>query len=111
LAEAEAYTVSWREEASLVLSSDDFPDRFTHGPPLCGIGSRRFAFVVGLEAHNSNNAQEEYTRNICPNVQDWGQVCRFQGKNCGSFGAFTNWLSCSLFFSRSHPRKLTKTKK
>src|SRR6266851_3863615 len=27
--------------------------------------------------------------NACPTVQDWGQVCSFQGKNCGGFGAFT----------------------
>src|SRR5437763_1130140 len=30
--------------------------------------------------------------NACPTVQDWGQVCRFQGKNCGGFGAFTTVL-------------------
>ena len=31
-----------------------------------------------------------FSRNLCPTVQDWGQVCRFQGKNCGGFGVFTD---------------------
>ena len=26
---------------------------------------------------------------VCPHVQDWGQVCGFQGKNRRGFGAFT----------------------
>jgi len=40
--------------------------------------------------------------NACPTVQDWGQVCSFQGKNCGGFGAFTKRRSlCSLFSSLS----------
>jgi hypothetical protein len=31
-----------------------------------------------------------FPRKVCLNVQDWGQVCRFQGKNRGGFGAITN---------------------
>jgi hypothetical protein len=27
---------------------------------------------------------------LCPNVQDWGQVCMFQGKNRRTFRAFTS---------------------
>jgi hypothetical protein len=30
-----------------------------------------------------------FSKKRCSDVQDWGQVCRFQGKNCGGFGAFT----------------------
>src|SRR6266571_1714979 len=38
---------------SPLLLSDDFPDRFAHGPSSPGIGSVRFAYVVRLEAQNS----------------------------------------------------------
>lgn len=31
-----------------------------------------------------------FSKKRCSDVQDWGQVCSFQGKNCGGFGAFTN---------------------
>ena len=30
-----------------------------------------------------------FSKKRCSDVQDWGQVCSFQGKNCGGFGAFT----------------------
>src|SRR5713101_1039407 len=39
--------------------------------------------------------------NACPTVQDWGQVCSFQGKNCGGFGAFTKNNRCMLCISPS----------
>src|SRR5260370_5897726 len=31
-----------------------------------------------------------FPRKLCPNVHDWGQVCRFQGKIGRSFSAFTS---------------------
>jgi hypothetical protein len=31
-----------------------------------------------------------FSKKRCSDVQDWGQVCSFQGKNCGGFGAFTS---------------------
>jgi hypothetical protein len=30
-----------------------------------------------------------FSKKRCSDVQDWGQVCSFQGKNCAGFGAFT----------------------
>ena len=30
-----------------------------------------------------------FSRKLCPNVHDWGQVCRFQGKIGRSFRSFT----------------------
>ena len=42
-----------------------------------------------------------FSKKRCSDVQDWGQVCSFQGKNCGGFGAFTTskhqprlWQAC-----------------
>ena len=32
-----------------------------------------------------------FSKKRCSDVQDWGHVCSFQGKNCGGFGAFTTW--------------------
>ena len=31
-----------------------------------------------------------FSKKRCSDVQEWGHVCSFQGKNCGGFGAFTN---------------------
>lgn len=45
-----------------------------------------------------------FPRKVCLNVQDWGQVCRFQGKNRGGFGSgplLVNPLACSLRMDRS----------
>jgi hypothetical protein len=35
----------------------------------------------------------------CSDVQDWGQVCSFQGKNCGGFGAFTSKMTSLTFLT------------
>jgi hypothetical protein len=37
-----------------------------------------------------------FSREVCLNVQDWGQVCRFEGKNRGGFGAITTALRLVL---------------
>ncbi len=34
-----------------------------------------------------------FSKKRCSDVQEWGQVCSFQGKNCGGFGAFTSFLT------------------
>src|SRR2546425_12494335 len=39
--------------SSVARSSDDFPDRFTHGPSLGGHGGRRFACVVRWEPEHA----------------------------------------------------------
>jgi hypothetical protein len=45
-----------------------------------------------------------------PHMQDWGQVCRFQGKNGGGFGAFTTRIRTQMghFVGRS-PSRLSRS--
>src|SRR6266446_5040223 len=51
-----------------------------------------------------------FSKKRCSDVQDWGQVCSFQGKNCGGFGAFTTTASsqrcasCRAIISMPVPR-------
>jgi hypothetical protein len=42
-------------------------------------------------------------RKRCPNVHDWGQVCRFQGKNSRTFRAFTKHQA-EISIDDFHPR-------
>src|SRR5229473_4813272 len=40
--------------------------------------------------------------NACPTVQDWGQVCSFQGKNCGGFFRGIYQLPSPLLYMRAN---------
>jgi hypothetical protein len=51
-----------------------------------------FHFTMSFQDARCGTA---FPANACPTVQDWGQVCSFQGNNCGGFGAFTRCFATS----------------
>lgn len=70
------------------LTSDDFPDRFTHGPSLGGHGGIRFAFVVRREPEHSLARRE-----------------RARPCTIGTFNQRNATVEKTLEFDGNHPRK------
>src|SRR5215831_21229321 len=73
---------------SPVLSADDLPDRFTHGPSLGGHGGVRFAFVVRREPEASLARGER------------ARPCAI-----GTFNQLHATVEKTLAFDGNHPRK------
>src|SRR6266566_5001224 len=85
------------------LASDDFPDRFTHGPPLCGYRCTCFAFesVMRFEA---KDAAMQFKGACCPTIRTFHQagttfLKRLEGDFDLSvkrtFGRFGRWRAIS----------------